>query len=383
MNDDLRVTVLSPYPFHMVDQARQLHRARVLERIITSVPPGRVGLPRELVRTRLRWSAVRRVAGRALPRADALLGHELVRDFDRWAASCLGEPSVINGLSGFATETLSLASDRGVAVFCDRGSWHILEQQRVLDEEANRIGAPREHFDSFMMERELREYQFTDRILVPSEPARQSFIRRGVEAGRVVKVPYGVDISEFPVRMERRCPGGVVSVASIGLRKGHHHLVQAYRLLNTRNASLTLVGAITPGWDKRLHLAQAGVRVTGPVSRPRVIEELHRASVFVLASVEEGLALVIAQAMACGLPVIATEATGVRELITDGVEGIVVPDPPDSRILAEALDSLLSDSDRAQEMGAAGRRKAESFGGWDRYGHQLVEVFRAGRRGRA
>ena len=112
----------------------------------------------------------------------------------------------------------------------------------------------------------------------------------------------------------------------VGLRKGHHHLIQAFRMLRTRHAKLTLVGPVTPGWDKRLNLEQPGVRATGPVSRNRVIEELQQASVFVLASIEEGLALVIAQAMACGLPVIATEATGVRELITDGVEGIVVPD---------------------------------------------------------
>ncbi len=149
-------------------------------------------------------------------------------------------------------------------------------------------------------------------------------------------------------------------------------------MLKTRNASLTLVGAVLPGWDKRLRLDQAGVRATGPVSRGRVIEELQRASVFVLASIEEGLALVIAQAMACGLPVIATEATGVEELITDGVEGIVVPDAPNAQTLAEAMDSLLSDSDRAQAMGAAARHKVESFGGWDRYGSQLVAAFREG-----
>jgi glycosyltransferase involved in cell wall biosynthesis len=367
----------------MVDQARQLHQAGVLERMVTAVPRSRVGLPSELVSTRLRWSAFRRVAGRAVPRADPLLSREAVRDFDRWAASHLGEPSVVNGLSGFATETLSQASSRGVTVFCDRGSWHIVEQQRVLDEEANRIGAPRERFDSFMIERELREYQLADRILVPSEPARQSFIRQGIDARRVVKVPYGVDISAFSVPTEERCPGAVVSVAAVGLRKGHHHLIQAFRMLRTRNASLTLVGAVTPGWDKRLDLDQVGVRTTGPVSRSRVIEELQRASVFVLASIEEGLALVIAQAMACGLPVIATEATGVRELITDGAEGIVVPDRPDAQTLAEAMDALLSDSDRAQAMGAAGRRKAESLGGWDHYGHQVVAAFREGRCGPA
>jgi starch synthase len=381
LSEDLRVTVLSPYPFHMVDQARQLHRAGILERMVTAIPRSRVGLPADLVSTRLRWSALRRVAGRAAPWADPLLGREVVRDFDRWAASHLGEPCVVNGLSGFATETLSRASARGVTVFCDRGSWHMLEQQRVLDEEANRIGAPRAHFDPFMIERELREYQLADRILVPSETARQSFIRRGIDAGRVVKVPYGVDISAFSVPNEERYPGSVVSVATVGLRKGQHHLIQAFRMLGTQNASLTLVGAVTPGWDKRLCLGQAGVRATGPVSRSRVIEELQRASAFVLASIEEGLALVIAQAMACGLPVIATEATGIRELITDGVEGIVLPDPPDAQTLAQAMDSLLSDSDRAQAMGAAARRRVESFGGWDRYGRQVAAAFHDGRFG--
>jgi alpha-maltose-1-phosphate synthase len=379
LSENLRVTALSPYPFHIVDQARQLYHARVLERMVTAVPHSRVGLPAGLVRTRLRWSAFRHLARRAMPRVDPILAREVVRDFDRWAAAQLGEPSVVNGLSGFATETLSAASARGVTVFCDRGSWHIREQQQVLDEEADRIGAPREYFDPFIVERELRDYQLADRILVPSEPAMQSFIRRGIDAGRVLKVPYGVDLAAFSVPTEKRCSGAVISVAPVCLQKGQIHLIQAFRMLSSRNASLTLVGPVAPGWAKRLRLDQAGVRATGPVSRNRVIEELQRASVFVLASVHDGFGMVIAQAMACGLPVIATEATGIRELITDGVEGIVVPAPPDAQTLAEAIGSLLSEPDRARAMGAAARRRAESFGGWDRYGRQIVAAFREGR----
>jgi starch synthase len=383
LSEELKVTVLSASPFHMVDQARQLYQAGVLERMVTAVPRSRVGLPAEVVSTRLRWNAFRLAARRAVPRAGPMLSRRVVRDFDRWALSQLGEPSVVNGLSGIATETLTRAAARGVTVFCDRGSWHILEQQRVLAEEAVRIDAPDAHFDPFMIERELREYELADRILVPSESARQSFIRRGIDARRVMKVPYGVDISAFSLPSEGRCPGAVISVATVGLQKGHQHLIQAFRMLSRPDASLTLVGSVMPGWDKRLQLDQAGVRATGKVSRSQVIGELQRASVFVLASIQEGLALVIAQAMACGLPVIATEATGVRELITDGVEGIVVPDPPDAHILAEAMDCLLSDSDRARAMGAAARRKVESFGGWDRYSRQLVAAFRDGRSGAA
>jgi glycosyltransferase involved in cell wall biosynthesis len=195
----------------------------------------------------------------------------------------------------------------------------------------------------------------------------------------VVKVPYGVDVSAFCPPGGQRRHGAIVSVAAVGLRKGHHHLLQAFRLLRTADANLTLVGPVSPGWAARLRLDEPGIRATGRVGRDRVIEELQQASVFVLASVEEGLALVIAQAMACGLPVVATEATGAEELITNGVEGILLPAPSDDTDLAAAIDSILSDDDLARAMGAAARQKVESLGGWDRYGQQLVQVFRDGR----
>jgi alpha-maltose-1-phosphate synthase len=376
--ETLRVTVLSAYPFHMIDQARQLHRAGVLERMITAVPRSRVGLPEEVVSTRLRWSALRWGARRLTSAADPLLNRAVIRDFDRWAGPHLGKPSVVNGLSGFATQTLALASSRGIRVFCDRGSWHILEQRRVLDDESERIGAPRHHFDSFMVERELYEYQLADRILVPSEAARESFLRQGINSEKLIKLPYGVDISAFSPPAQPPPPGGIVSVGTVGLRKGQYHLLKAFPMLHTREANLTLVGPVAPGWDGRLKLDQPGIRTTGPLSRAQVIAELRRASVFVLSSVEEGLAQVIAQAMACGLPVIATKATGAEELITDGVEGIVIPDPPSAEVLAQAMDALLSDVDRARAMGAAARRKVESFGGWDRYGRQAVTAFQEG-----
>ena len=378
MNTPLKITVLSPYPFHMVDQARQLYRAGVLERMVTAVPRSRAGLPRDMVSTRLRVSALRRAMRRPLPSTDPALNRAVIRDFDRWAESQLGSPSAINSLSGFATSTLSSASERGLAVFCDRGSWHILEQKLILDAEAARIGAPRERFDSFIIDRELREYEIADRIIVPSEAARQSFLRRGIDANRVVKVPYGVDISQFSTPTGERRPGAIVSVASIGIQKGHHHLLEAFQMLRTRNATLTLVGPVSAVYGRYLNLDQPAVRMTGRVNRTRVIRELQQASIFVLASIHDGLALVIAQAMACGLPVISTEATGARELITDGVEGIIVPGPAYAENLAQAIDELLSDSVRSRAMGEAARRKVEAIGGWERYGRQLVAAFREG-----
>ena len=375
MSDDVKITVLSPYPPHM-QLARQLYSAQILERLLTAIPRGGVGLPRELVRSRLRWSTIHRAARHEELRCAGFLKRQVIRDFDRWAASQIGESRMVIGRAGEATDTLSQASARGATVISHQGSWHILEYQRVMDEEASRIGVPRVHRDPFVVERELREYQLADWIMVSSEVAKQSFIRQGFDASRVISVLPGVDVSMFSPPTQARRAGAIVSVATVGLGKGQYHLVRAFQRLQTHSASLTLVGTVLPGWDKRLHLDQPGLRATGHVSPRRVIEELRQASVFVLPSLAEGFGLVLAQAMACGLPIIATDTTAIRELITDGVEGLVVPAPPDAESLADAIDALLSDSDRAQAMGAAARRRAESFGGWDLYGRRLVAAYR-------
>jgi len=376
LGDEVQVTIASAYPFHMMHQAQQMHRLDVLHRLLTAVPTSRTGVPRPRVRSRPYFAGVRHLARKVLPSCDRSMGRTVIRDFDRWAAGQIGDPSVVTALSGFATRTLEEAVRRNYGACCDRGSWHILEQQRVLEDEAARVGAEPSWFDPFIIDRELREYDLVDRIIVPSDPARQSFLRRGIDPAKVAKVPYGVDVRTFTPEPTNRRAGGIVSVGTIGTRKGQIHLVEAFRSLATQTATLTLVGPIDPGWARILDLRRGYVRTTGAVPRARVVAELQRAAVFVLASLEEGLALVIAQAMACGLPVVATEATGVGELVTDGVEGLVVP-AGDSRALAAALECLLEDPQRAAEMGAAGRRRVVKLGGWDRYGLEIAEVFRA------
>jgi glycosyltransferase involved in cell wall biosynthesis len=298
----------------------------------------------------------------------------VTRDFDRWATRQLDGSTVVSALSGFATTAMERAASEGVATSCDRGSWHILEQKLVLDTEAERIGCRPAHFDSYTVERELREYAIADRIVVPSEPARQSFLRQGVSPTKLVKVPYGVDISDFNPSCSSRRSGAVVSVGTVGMQKGHRYLVDAFRSLETSHASLTLVGPIESGWQERLALTQGDIRTTGALPRAGVIEELQRAAVFALASIHDGLALVIAQAMACGLPVVATDATGIGELVDDGVEGLIVP-ARDSVALARALDTLLGDPERATEMGRAARDKVAALGGWNDYGDRIMKVF--------
>jgi glycosyltransferase involved in cell wall biosynthesis len=96
---------------------------------------------------------------------------------------------------------------------------------------------------------------------------------------------------------------------------------------------------------------------------------MSRSHVLALPSVEEGLALVLGQAMACGCPVVATAATGAEDLFTDGIEGFIIP-PRDPIALADRLQQLAGDPDLRARMSAAALARVKHLGGWDRYGDQ-------------
>lgn len=377
--------MVSAYRFHMFELARQLQRHKMLNRLVTCMPKIKLDeVSRHAVDSRPWLASLRlamhRASGRNLPGFD----RALIADFDRWASRRIRDADVVSCLSSFGTLTLREARRRGTATVCDRGSWHILEQKAVLDDEAAKLLWPRVPFDQWIIERELEEYDSADAIFVPSEPARLSFVRRGIPPGRLHCVPYGCDLSVFsPAPAERR-PGRILSVGPVGIQKGHPYLLSAYRNLAMKRSSLVLVGPCDREAARRLGLRSGNepnpmggsITVLGAVPRQRVAEEMRRASVFVLASVHEGLAMVIAQAMASGLPVIATEATGARALITNGVEGLIVP-AADEGALTEAMALLLDQPLLAQEMGRAGHARISSLGGWDEYGRRAVEAFGA------
>ncbi|MDB5108516.1 MAG: hypothetical protein JWM69_1457, partial [Candidatus Binatus sp.] len=100
-----------------------------------------------------------------------------------------------------------------------------------------------------------------------------------------------------------------------------------------------------------------------------------QASVLVVPSIQEGLALVQAQAMACGVPVIATENAGAADLFSDGVEGFIVP-PRDPRAIREKLQTMIENPSMRDQMGEAALARVRAIGGWEDYGQRAVNFHR-------
>lgn len=162
-------------------------------------------------------------------------------------------------------------------------------------------------------------------------------------------------------------PLRVFSCGRLNVVKGHQDLMAAVRILLDRGQQVTLEiagedDAGGAGYRRELEgrIRELGleshVRLLGAIDAEEVRRHLLRAHVFVLASWHEPLGVALMEAMSCEVPTIGTAAGGVRELIRDGVDGVLVA-PKDPSALAAALVELARDSERCIQLGRAGRQR--------------------------
>ena len=311
--------------FHTFALARELHARSALSQVVTGFPwfkVARENLPRSCVRTtpvaQMLNFALKK-AGLSSQRIDHRLLLEALRNVDRLALTFADQADVFVALSGSGLQTGTRFRDLGKPYVCDRGSSHILYQQNILNEESDLNGAPRPFFNPKIVERELREYAISSAITVPSGFAERSFSHFGFPPGKVRRIPYGVNLATFhPTASPENDRFDVLFVGSLCLRKGLPYLLRAFLKFNHPRKRLTLVGVQTPETVYfAKSLARDNIRVLGHVPHLKLKDIMSSSHVMVLPSVEEGLALVMAEALACGCPVIATENTGPEDLFAD------------------------------------------------------------------
>jgi len=303
------------------------------------------------------------------------LEHRIIAGFDRRTANELGDCDIFHFLSGTGVRALQVARDQfGALTVCDRASSHILYQSRLLREEFHKWGMPYVDTDRRIIDRELREYESADLIVVPSEFARRSFIEEGISGSKVAKNPFGVNLRTFHRNRSANTTFRAIFVGQISLRKGIPYLLEALLNLELPNFELWLVGAILPEAKPFLAKHEGRFRYFGSVPQAQLYQYYSEASVFVIASIEEGLAYVQGEAMACGLPIVATANTGAEDLFTDGVEGFIVP-IRDVEAIRDRVLRLYHDEGLRHEMSEAAVRRVQSMGGWNEYGDRMAKIY--------
>ncbi len=242
----------------------------------------------------------------------------------------------------------------------------------------------------------ISETDYPAGLLLPAKIARAEFVACVSAFGRAQAmritpvadwpkmriVRCGLDLATLPPRPEPCITGPlhIVTVGRLSAEKGQVGLIDAFAALLTggRDAVLTIVGDGPERAVLAARIAAHGitgqVRFAGRLPAAATLAEVAAADLFVLPSFMEGLPVVLMEAMALGVPVIASGVAGIPELIADERSGLLVP-PSDWDALGAAMARLADDAALRQQLAIAGRARVEAEFAIDRAIAPLIAAF--------
>lgn len=241
------------------------------------------------------------------------------------------------------------------------------EEAKRFPELASALQAIQE--PEWKIERKQQEVQLADRIFVASSITQKSLLDAGVPPAKIGIIPYGAPLEYFHPKAKTDKLFRALFVGRVGPRKGVHYLLRAWQELKLPDAELLLVG-INEFPEDWLAQYTNVFRYVPSVPHALLNEYYTAANILVFPSLIEGFGLVLLEAMACGIPVITTAHTAGPDILTDGIEGFIVP-IRDVEALKEKLDWCYCHPQELADMGRAARRKAEQLT-WGLYRQRLA-----------
>jgi glycosyltransferase involved in cell wall biosynthesis len=375
--------------------AAKLMSARMLRQLIEVVPNLEILEPDdegnlELVKTfpefalmkRVVWGIWRRFPASMRLRPPMMLNAWLA---DRLTANQIAPCKIFHGCTAICLASLRAAKHRGAITLVESASCHPQDWRKVEVEESARFGAgcggsSGNHTERMLRRMEL-EFAECDRIVVPSLMAQRSFAGHGYGEKTVV-VLTGVDADFFSPSAASAMTAApeifrVCYVGRVEFAKGVGYLLEAWKRLGLACAELLLVGEVNPQVKSLLQgYENCGVRLAGMLSQSDVARCYRESNLFVMPSLNEGLAQVVLEAMASGLPVVATDRTGANDCIENGREGFVLP-AHDANALADAISWCYKHREESRAMGKAARARIEGELTLEHYNERVIQMYRS------
>ncbi len=290
----------------------------------------------------------------------------------------LQNPKVITAWGNSALRTFSRASNNTTKVL-EIGSMHILEQEQRLKDEFEKRSI---YFPKILQANKskmLKEYEVADFIMVPSDQVKNSFLQRGFLPEKIIKIKYGCNLSfAAPITIVQNDDPVFLFVGNFSLQKGAFYLLKAWEILMSQNikAQLHVVGNICADGKELLNHFQhlKNIHFFGGVKHQYLAWFYHKSDFFILPSVQEGLAMVIGEAMAAGLCVIASDTTGASELLEHKVSGLIFDTGSVDDLLSH-IKWCLDNSESVAKIRSNAANHAQK-NSWDNYEKNVVSFYK-------
>jgi len=337
----MKIAIVVHGRFHAFDLARALLARGHHVTLFTNYPGWaveRFGISRTHVRSFVLHGGGTRVLHRMCQKLRLAYPEALAHQtFGSWAVRQLKceQWDVIYCFSGIAEEMLQsedIVSKLRVVV---RGSSHIRTQARLLKEESERTGYTLDCPTPWIITREEREYQLADRIVVLSRFAYDSFIAEGVPTNKVSIMPLGSQIEAFRPSsdvVEVRCrrilngePLRILYVGTCSWRKGLWDMLTLLRQFQSNNVRFQFIGTCDPPLATMLRDADARIELIARQPQYELPQCYANSDIFIFPTIEDGFAVVLAQAYASALPILTTTSCAGPDMIREGQTGWILP----------------------------------------------------------
>ena len=221
-----------------------------------------------------------------------------------------------------------------------------------------------------------REIETADVILCPSFFVRDSMILNGIREDKCFVSHFGVNTEVFKKRKSLPNKPRFISVGSLTVRKGQQYLFRAFEKVKKvlPDAELICVGGVRPDFVDEMKKWKGTFTHHIGVSHEELAKILAKCTAFVMPSLEEGFARVLSEAMAVGLPILASYESGATTVVRDGIEGMTIK-PRDIQGMAEAMLKMALDSDVNMSMGDAAYLAGGKSNTWNDYTKRLLEEY--------
>lgn len=371
----MKITVTVKSRFHAFDLAKCLEKKGFLNRLVTTYPYFKVkewGIKKSHCKNFVLLEIINRFFknGKHIDEFVTYL-------FDKKCAMLnFKNDDIVVCFSTFAFFTFQKAKKQNCITVLERGSCHVLEQKRILEEEFKLYDKQFYAMNEKLIEKELKEYEIADYISVPSSFAKRTFLERGFSNSKILVNPYGVDIEAFYKIDKKDDVFRIIHCGQISLQKGVQYLIEAFEKLDIENSELWLIGSVSVEFESIIsNLKNSKIILKGTFPQSELYKLYSQGSVFCLNSIQDGFGMVISQAMACELPVICTENTAGIDIVEDGQTGFVIP-IRDSNILSEKLKYLYDNPEVCLAMGKKAQNKIKNGFYWEDYGERTIAMYK-------
>jgi len=284
---------------------------------------------------------------------------------------------VVQAIAGYASEPFDHAEKVGALRVVDCANSHPTTYKKYWQRECD-LWCPGEKIPvpDRILERMKRELQRADVVLCPSAFVRDTMVDNGIPPEKCFVNPFGVNTQLFKPRPQVPPRPKFIAVGTICVRKGYQYLFQAFELVKKQipDAELIVVGNYKI--DFRMQRSRWEGTFTNITQAPHDVlaSLLNECTAFVFPSTEEGFARVVLEAMAAGLPIVASHESGASTLVRDGVEGFIVS-PQDVDGIAKAMVRLAQDRELNEKMGRAAYEAGGRNNSWQDYGDRLIAEY--------